>query len=131
MGRIAAKLSDLVVITSDNPRSEDPLEIIRQVETGVRTEKMKPIKSDIPKITLKRGYLVEPDRRKAIYAAIRASRVEDVVLIAGKGHETYQIIGKEKFPFDDRKVAMEALETETVFPKAGAGKKKTKKPAVW
>jgi UDP-N-acetylmuramoyl-L-alanyl-D-glutamate--2,6-diaminopimelate ligase len=95
MGRVAGENSDVVVITSDNPRTEDPLKIIEEIEVGVR-ETGKPFKSI-------------SDRRLAITDAIWGARSGDVVIIAGKGHETYQIVGNEKFHFDDREVAAEAL----------------------
>ena len=95
MGRVAGEHSDVVVITSDNPRTEDPLKIIEEIEVGVR-ETGKPFRSI-------------SDRRLAISDAIREARSGDVVIIAGKGHETYQIVGNEKFHFDDREVAAEAL----------------------
>lgn len=101
MGRVAARYSDVVVVTSDNPRTEDPDAIIREilpgVEAGVRE-------------TGRGRYLVQTDRRAAITEAIRLAQPGDLVLIAGKGHEDYQIIGKEKHPFDDRVVAREAIE---------------------
>lgn len=96
MGEVAGENSDLVIITSDNPRTEDPVKIINQIEEGVK-------KPDCP-------YIVVSDRRDAIFSAISKARAEDVVLIAGKGHETYQIIGNDKFHFDDREVAREALD---------------------
>lgn len=96
MGEVAGKHSDLVIITSDNPRTEDPLEIISQIEVGIKD-------TNCP-------YLVVSDRREAIHTAIRKAKAGDVVLIAGKGHETYQIIGNDKFHFDDREIAREALE---------------------
>lgn len=97
MGEIAGKHSDLAIITSDNPRTEDPLEIISQIEIGIKH-------TDCP-------YLVVSDRREAIHTAIKRAKSGDVVLIAGKGHETYQIIGNDKFHFDDREIAREALES--------------------
>lgn len=96
MGEVAGKHSDLVIITSDNPRTEDPLEIISQIEVGIKD-------TNCP-------YLVVSDRRDAINTAIQKAKAGDVVLIAGKGHETYQIIGNDKFHFDDREIAREALE---------------------
>jgi len=99
MGRIGADCSDLAIITSDNPRTEDPLAIIEQVEVGVRE-----VKSS--------GYLVVPDRREAIGQAIAGARKGDIVVIAGKGHEDYQIIGQTKYLFDDRLVAAEKLTDE-------------------
>ena len=101
MGRAAVKYSDVVILTSDNPRTEDPMAILREVEVGVRDA------------LARRGhvqYHLVPDRREAIVAAIREARRGDMVLIAGKGHEDYQIIGTKKFHFDDREVAREAIQ---------------------
>ena len=95
MGRVAGENSDIVIITSDNPRTEDPLKIIEEIEIGVK-ETGKPFRAI-------------SDRRRAINEAIREARTGDVVIIAGKGHENYQIVGNEKFHFDDREVATEAL----------------------
>ena len=95
MGEIAGNYSDFVIITSDNPRTEDPLKIIGEAEIGVKETGTE--------------YLAISDRRDAIYQAVARARSGDVVIIAGKGHETYQIIGSEKFHFDDREVAKEAL----------------------
>jgi UDP-N-acetylmuramoyl-L-alanyl-D-glutamate--2,6-diaminopimelate ligase len=94
MGEVAARLADRVVITSDNPRSEDPLAIIAAVEAGV------PPGSSVA---------TEPDRRRAIEAAVAAAGPGDVVLIAGKGHETTQTAGDRTVPFDDRVEARAAL----------------------
>lgn len=96
MGEVAGLNSDLVIITSDNPRTENPLEIIEQIETGLQN-------TDCP-------YLKISDRREAIHQAIRKAKPEDVVIIAGKGHETYQVVGSEKYHFDDREIAREALD---------------------
>ena len=99
MGRVATERSDVVILTSDNPRTEDPLAILAEVEAGVRTVlKARPI-----------PYETIPDRRIAIETAIRMAKPRDMVLIAGKGHEDYQIIGKTKHHFDDREVAREAI----------------------
>ncbi|HEV8592051.1 MAG TPA: cyanophycin synthetase, partial [Pyrinomonadaceae bacterium] len=95
MGRIAGEYSDLVFITSDNPRTEDPLKIIQAIEIGVKETG-----------TL---YFAVSDRREAIFKAVAEAKPNDVVIIAGKGHETYQIIGNDKFHFDDREVALDAL----------------------
>jgi UDP-N-acetylmuramoyl-L-alanyl-D-glutamate--2,6-diaminopimelate ligase len=94
MGRVAAALSEHVIITSDNPRSEDPMAIIRDIVAGLdgRT-----------------NFEVEPDRRQAIRAAVRLARPTDVVLIAGKGHEPYQVLRDRTVPFDDRQVARDVL----------------------
>ncbi len=101
MGRIAAEGADLVVVTSDNPRSEDPLAIIEQILAGIPTATGSPDRA---------RWMVEPDRRKAIQLAISMSNPGDTILIAGKGHETYQIIGKTKVAFDDRTEAAKALD---------------------
>jgi UDP-N-acetylmuramoyl-L-alanyl-D-glutamate--2,6-diaminopimelate ligase len=95
MGEIAGEYSDSVIITSDNPRNEDPLRIIAEIEAGVAEKKV--------------PYEIIPDRRDAIYKAISMAKSNDVVIIAGKGHENYQIVGGDKFHFDDREVAAEAL----------------------
>ena len=95
MGEAAATLSDVVILTSDNPRTENPLQILADVEKGMR-ETAKP-------------YEKIPDRREAITHAIMEARAGDLVVIAGKGHEDYQIIGREVFHFDDKEVAREAL----------------------
>lgn len=96
MGEIAGRFSDLVVVTSDNPRTEDPLKIIQEIETGLTGTNAE--------------YITIPDRREAIFRAVAEARIGDVVLIAGKGHETYQIVGDQKYHFDDREAAREALD---------------------
>jgi len=109
MGEAAGTRADLVVATSDNPRTEDPLAILADVEPGlVRSGKTK-LDPRHARMGLK-GYCVLPDRREAIELALRAARPGDAVLIAGKGHEDYQIVGKERRPFDDRAEARRALE---------------------
>jgi UDP-N-acetylmuramyl-tripeptide synthetase len=95
MGEAAASLSDVVVATSDNPRTEDPEAILRDVEAGLGAAG--------------RPYLKIVDRREAIHRAVAEARAGDIVVIAGKGHEDYQIVGAEKRHFDDREVAREAL----------------------
>jgi len=100
MGAVAGRLSDLIVITSDNPRSEDPLKIIEDIQRGITV--------DTRRDTAQR-MLTYPDRREAIGKAIELARPGDVVLIAGKGHEKYQIVGGDVRPFDDVAVAREAL----------------------
>lgn len=95
MGRVAGESSDLAIITSDNPRTEDPLKIIEEIEIGLK-------KTGAP-------YRTISDRRLAIREAVKEAKTGDVVIIAGKGHENYQIIGNEKFHFDDREIALDAL----------------------
>lgn len=96
MGEVAGRLADFTVVTSDNPRSEDPQRIIAAIETGVRRSG-------------RTRYTIEPDRRKAIKEAFMRAKTGDIVVLAGKGHEDYQIVGTQKLPFDDRKVAAEVL----------------------
>ena len=96
MGEVAGNHSDLVFVTSDNPRTEDPLQIIEEIKVGLDKTNCE--------------YRIVSDRREAIYRAISEAKANDVVLIAGKGHETYQIVGNDKFHFDDREIAHEALE---------------------
>ena len=93
MGEAASQWSDFVIVTSDNPRTEDPDQIIQEVLKGV---------SGVDYVALR-------DRREAIWSACRMAKAGDTILIAGKGHETYQIFGTEVHPFDDREVAREAL----------------------
>ncbi|MGH7369966.1 MAG: UDP-N-acetylmuramoyl-L-alanyl-D-glutamate--2,6-diaminopimelate ligase, partial [Candidatus Methylomirabilaceae bacterium] len=98
MGEAAVRLADFTVITSDNPRTEDPHGIIGEVEEGAK------------KVWGKgKGYVIIPDRAMAIREALSLAQRGDMVVIAGKGHEAYQIIGDRRLPFDDRQVAREAL----------------------
>jgi UDP-N-acetylmuramoyl-L-alanyl-D-glutamate--2,6-diaminopimelate ligase len=94
MGAIAARLADQVVVTSDNPRTEDPDAILAEVAAGIPSDQTG---------------LVEKDRARAISLAIETAGPDDLVLIAGKGHEDYQILGTVKVPFDDRDEAEKAL----------------------
>lgn len=111
MGSIAARMSDLVIVTSDNPRSEPPRQIIEQILVGIRRESGREYQpTELGHGFAEKGYAVEPDRRKAIQLAIGTSRPEDTVLIAGKGHETYQILGDTTIAFDDRLEAARAIE---------------------
>jgi UDP-N-acetylmuramoyl-L-alanyl-D-glutamate--2,6-diaminopimelate ligase len=107
MGEIAARLSDLVVLTSDNPRTEDPLRILAEIEDGVQRTGLTKFGGDV--LRAERGYRVEADRRAAIRIGLLAAQRGDLVLIAGKGHEDYQILGTTKIHFDDREVAREEL----------------------
>jgi UDP-N-acetylmuramoyl-L-alanyl-D-glutamate--2,6-diaminopimelate ligase len=95
MGQAAAEASDFVVLTSDNPRSEDPLAIMNDALVGIR-------RVDVP-------HVVEPDRAAAIARALKEAREGDLVILAGKGHETYQVLKDKTIPFDDRVVAREVL----------------------
>jgi UDP-N-acetylmuramoyl-L-alanyl-D-glutamate--2,6-diaminopimelate ligase len=107
MGQVAGELSDLVILTSDNPRSEDPLQIMNDVLVGLRRSDTKTI--------------VEPDRRTAIHKAIEEARAGDIVILAGKGHETYQVFRDHTNHFDDREEAREALRSFGFAAKKAAG----------
>jgi len=96
MGSAACEYSDKVIFTSDNPRSEDPDQIIRDMEAGLNT-------------AAKRKYVPITDRAAAIRTAIGLARPEDILLIAGKGHEKYQEIKGVKYPFDDKQVLLEVF----------------------
>lgn len=93
MGKIVEEKSDIAVITSDNPRTEDPLDIIAEIKGGLTKD----------------NHIVIPDRRSAIFRAVELAGRDDIVLIAGKGHEDYQVLGDRKIHFDDREVALDAL----------------------
>jgi len=111
MGAVAGRLSDLIVVTSDNPRSEDPARIIEEVQRGITADTRR---------DAAQRQLAIVDRRAAIAKAIELARPDDVVLIAGKGHEKYQVIGERTLPFDDVAVAREALARRRT--KSGVGK---------
>ncbi len=106
MAEAVARHADRVIVTSDNPRSEDPLRILADVEKGLGAlRRVEPDALD----AAEHAYAALPDRRAAIELAVRIARPEDTVLLAGKGHEDYQIVGREKLPFDDRVEARRAL----------------------
>ena len=94
MAAIAERLTDQIILTNDNPRSESPLTIIRDIQAGFKNGS---------------SVIVEADRAKAIKYAVQKATVNDIVLIAGKGHETTQIIGTDVLPFDDVEEARKAL----------------------
>jgi UDP-N-acetylmuramoyl-L-alanyl-D-glutamate--2,6-diaminopimelate ligase len=95
MGMAAGEASDFVVLTSDNPRSEDPLSIMNDAMVGLQ-------RFDTP-------HIAEPDRERAIRKAVEQAHPGDIVILAGKGHETYQILKDGPIPFDDREVARRIL----------------------
>jgi UDP-N-acetylmuramoyl-L-alanyl-D-glutamate--2,6-diaminopimelate ligase len=108
---MAGKYSDLAILTSDNPRTEDPRAIMDEVEKGFKSLPLEEWhRNNMGAWRSKKGYLKVLDRREAIRMAIHLAEPLDTVLIAGKGHEDYQIIGKQTFPFDDRVEAQKALE---------------------
>ncbi|MGB6459640.1 MAG: hypothetical protein WBG02_06700, partial [Candidatus Acidiferrum sp.] len=106
MGEVTGRLSDLTILSSDNPRHEDPLKIVSDIIVGLQKTAGK--------------YLIEPDREKAIGVAMDEARAGDIVLLAGKGHENYQILEDRTLDFDDRDMARRALR-ERGYSKAHAG----------
>jgi len=102
MGEAAGRFSDVVILTSDNPRTEEPWRIIAEAEPGLVLSGLKKADDPTQVASLSRGYLVLADRREAIRAVLSGAQPGDVVVIAGKGHEDYQIIGTTKYHFDDR-----------------------------
>lgn len=100
MGRISTELSDIVFITSDNPRNEEPIDIINEITKGISPEK--------------NNYIIEPDRFSAIKKAVLDGREGDIILVAGKGHEAYQILKDTAVPFDDREVVKRVLKEEKI-----------------
>ena len=112
MGEAAGRLSDVVILTSDNPRTEDPEQILRAAEQGLIRSGAQQFTQIGPDQELQQGYLILADRRQAIYAALAGARAGDVVVIAGKGHEDYQIIGTTKHHFDDREEVRKYFESD-------------------
>jgi UDP-N-acetylmuramoyl-L-alanyl-D-glutamate--2,6-diaminopimelate ligase len=108
MGEVTGRLSDLTILSSDNPRSEDPLKIISDIIVGLQRTAGK--------------YLIEPDREKAIGMAMDEARSGDIVLLAGKGHENYQILADKTFEFDDREMARRALGQRGFLQPGSAGR---------
>ena len=94
MGRIAVRGADLAIVTSDNPRTEDPDRIIDDIEEGMEGA----------------AHVRLTDRREAIHRALALARPGDCVVLAGKGHESYQVVGTERFPFDEREIVLAALD---------------------
>ena len=97
MAEVACEYSDKVIFTSDNPRNEDPLEILKEMEAGVS-------------VVARKKFITIADRKEAIKTAVSLSNDEDIVLVAGKGHEKYQDIKGVKYEFDDKKVLKEMFE---------------------
>jgi UDP-N-acetylmuramyl-tripeptide synthetase len=109
MGEASGRLSDLTILTNDNPRQEDPLKIISDIVVGLQKSSGK--------------YLIEPDREKAIGLAFDEARAGDIVLLAGKGHEDYQVLADKTLPWDDRAVAQQELRKRG-FDSAGSSEQK-------
>jgi UDP-N-acetylmuramoyl-L-alanyl-D-glutamate--2,6-diaminopimelate ligase len=103
MARIAAAYSDYAILTSDNPRSEDPLAILEDMEAGL-------IQAEVPHT----NYTSIIDRKEAIGKAIQLAEQNDIIVIAGKGHETYQQLKDQTIHFDDREVALEAIQRKQI-----------------
>jgi len=118
MGEAGTRLADIAVLTSDNPRTEEPLKILDDVEAGAKKSGAKKIPTGAVETQDPKPengfYVVEPDRRAAIGLSLRLARRGDLILLAGKGHEDYQILGMEKIHFDDREVAREEMEKLSV-----------------
>lgn len=122
MGKVAAEQADVVIVTSDNPRSENPQAIIDMIVDGIEA-----VQPSLPRLTdraqlgaASSGYLVDADRRQAIQSAIVSASPDDIILLAGKGHEDYQIIGATKQHFDDREEAQRALQLRSdAQPRSG------------
>jgi UDP-N-acetylmuramoyl-L-alanyl-D-glutamate--2,6-diaminopimelate ligase len=110
MGEASGRLSDLTILTNDNPRREDPLKIISDIVVGLQKSTGR--------------YLIEPDREQAIGLAFDEARAGDLVLLAGKGHEDYQILADETLSWDDRRVAQQELRKRG-FDTPGLGNQKT------
>jgi UDP-N-acetylmuramoyl-L-alanyl-D-glutamate--2,6-diaminopimelate ligase len=97
MAAVACEYSDQLIITSDNPRTEDPLEILHEMELGVN-------------VVARKKYIIIADRKEAIKTAVRLALKEDIILVAGKGHEKYQEIQSVKYDFDDKQLLNEMFE---------------------
>jgi UDP-N-acetylmuramoyl-L-alanyl-D-glutamate--2,6-diaminopimelate ligase len=109
MGEAAARGADVVVVTSDNPRTEDPAAIIAEILPGLERAGMRRLSPEALRLGEARGFVVEPDRRAAIALAASLAREGDAILVAGKGHEDHQIVGGQRLPFSDRDEARRAL----------------------
>jgi UDP-N-acetylmuramoyl-L-alanyl-D-glutamate--2,6-diaminopimelate ligase len=108
MGEAAASGADIVVVTNDNPRTEDPVEIARPIVAALEARSLPPLTKD-ELAGAPRGYVTELDRARAIDAAVLGASAGDTVIICGKGHEEYQLVGLTRLPFDDRAEAARAL----------------------
>jgi UDP-N-acetylmuramoyl-L-alanyl-D-glutamate--2,6-diaminopimelate ligase len=108
MAKVVEQLADFIIVTSDNPRTERPDDIIKDIVAGFtsRCSVSTSIEHPVSGIEI----VIEPDRKKAIELAIETAGKNDIVLIAGKGHENYQIIGKQKFDFSDKEIAEQCLQ---------------------
>jgi UDP-N-acetylmuramoyl-L-alanyl-D-glutamate--2,6-diaminopimelate ligase len=114
MGRIAAEMSDLAIVTSDNPRTENPAGILEQIKAGITPLEIHEYRLEALESGFSiKGFVMQENRREAIRLAVRLSKADDIILLAGKGHENYQIIGTTKQHFDDREEAAAAFAEST------------------
>ena len=97
MGRISGTLADFTVITSDNPRYDDPEALARDIEKGIKE--------------VTNNYIILTDRKEAVEYAVRMAKKDDIVVLCGKGHETYQVVGDKKVPFSERQIVEDTLKT--------------------
>jgi UDP-N-acetylmuramoyl-L-alanyl-D-glutamate--2,6-diaminopimelate ligase len=114
MAKVAEQLADFIIVTSDNPRTENPNDIISDIIAGF--EEGLPVQNGGLRDTryeIRDTKIIEPDRRRAIELAIEVAEKDDIVLIAGKGHEDYQIIGTQRFDFSDKEIAQQCLTKQT------------------
>jgi UDP-N-acetylmuramoyl-L-alanyl-D-glutamate--2,6-diaminopimelate ligase len=110
MGEVAGRYSALSIVTSDNPRTENPALILADIRSGIQPLGIREYAvADLSRSFAEKGFVMVESRREAIRLAVRLARPGDIVLLAGKGHEEYQIIGTERFHFDDREEAADAL----------------------
>jgi UDP-N-acetylmuramoyl-L-alanyl-D-glutamate--2,6-diaminopimelate ligase len=110
MGEVSGRYSDLTIITSDNPRSEDPQRIMSEIRAGILPLGLREyMGKELADGFTEKGYITVSSRREAIGLAVRVAEPGDIVLLAGKGHEEYQLIGSERLHFDDREEAANAL----------------------
>jgi len=113
MARVAEELADFVIVTSDNPRTEDANDIIHDIVTGFeKGHPVQDIESRDTRYERRDTIIIEPDRKRAIKLAIEAADKDDIVVIAGKGHEDYQIVGSQKFHFSDKEITQQCLRRE-------------------
>ncbi|WP_022664411.1 UDP-N-acetylmuramoyl-L-alanyl-D-glutamate--2,6-diaminopimelate ligase [Desulfospira joergensenii] len=120
MGKIACRYSDLAIVTSDNPRTENPKAIVQDIVQGIREESVPEIRPDSPALKnpkgSKKGFAIQADRKKALKMAVMVSRPGDIIVAAGKGHETYQITNSGTIHFDDREeLALACDEFKSLF----------------
>jgi len=120
MAAVAVKYSDLAVFTSDNPRTEDPLKILDQVRAGALAGGGNEF-NESQQVNAEKGFVVVPDRRSAIEFAASQAQPGDLLLVAGKGHEDYQILGTKKIHFDDREELSRVLNDVNFGTKVEAG----------